>query len=342
MPLVSGSTGLVSVPQGAITGNGPPGASFRGQLGQQYFDTSVTPPEGYVYNGASWVQGGLNQATTTLAGTVLLATLAQTESGGAPTADYVSSANDVATALSAIVVGAGVPATIFQQGYVFLATNAQAEAGLLTDNHVINPGSLAAALSNAASLPIGNGSAGSGAFTTLGATTVTFTAGGTWASGGTAITIGSDATTDTINIGTAASARAIHIGDSTQANLVTIGSATGNAALTLKAGAGNFVFTSQAGMTATMFAANTTGAITIGGTAQSTGAITLGNSSATNTLNLGIGNGANTTNIATGTGGNTLHIADGAGTNTVTIASNAGSINTLTLGSSFSTSTSAS
>ena len=77
---------------------------------------------------AIWDTGGLLAATQTTLGSVFLATLAQTEAGGAPSASYVSSANDVAAALSALVVGAGVPATTLQQGYVFLATNAQAAA----------------------------------------------------------------------------------------------------------------------------------------------------------------------------------------------------------------------
>ena len=81
---------------------------------------------------STWSSAEGSLATTTMAGVVFLATTAQTASGGAPSASYVSSANDVAAALAAIVVGAGVPATTGTQGYVFLATNAQAAAGALT------------------------------------------------------------------------------------------------------------------------------------------------------------------------------------------------------------------
>ena len=107
-------------------------------------------------------------ATTTSLGTVFLATLSQTESGGAPSASYVSSANDVATALSNIVVGAGVPATTLQQGYVFLATNAQAQAGLLTTNYAINPASLASVF--AVPFALGSGTPAAVTATTLGFT----------------------------------------------------------------------------------------------------------------------------------------------------------------------------
>src|SRR5579872_6451278 len=140
---VYGVGGFVAVAPKPISGKGVPAGSFKGQLGQQYFDTTTTPPTEYIFNGQTWTTGGASPATTTTLGSVYLATLAQTESGGAPSASYVSSANDVATALSAIVVGAGVPATTAQQGYVYLATNAQAQAGLLTTNYAINPGSLA-------------------------------------------------------------------------------------------------------------------------------------------------------------------------------------------------------
>jgi len=169
MGMAVGIGGLIKVPPAAIQGYGPPPASFKAQLGQDYFDISVTPATEYVYNGSTWVTAGANPATTTSFGTVELATLAQLQSGNAPAGAIVPLSNDVATVIAGVVAGAGVPATTAQQGYVFLATNAQAQAGLLTDNHVINPASLASALSNSASLPIGNGSAGSGAFTTLSA-----------------------------------------------------------------------------------------------------------------------------------------------------------------------------
>lgn len=54
MPLAYGIGGLISVPQGPVTGFGPPPASFIGQLGQEYFDKSQTPPVLYIFNGQTW------------------------------------------------------------------------------------------------------------------------------------------------------------------------------------------------------------------------------------------------------------------------------------------------
>ena len=53
MSLAYGIGGLVSVPPAPIRGNGPPPASFRGQLGQQFFDEATDPPTQYIYNGQS-------------------------------------------------------------------------------------------------------------------------------------------------------------------------------------------------------------------------------------------------------------------------------------------------
>src|SRR5271168_1047499 len=117
--------------------------------GTRWQDNSVNPPLIYETVGRGiWNQAGGGIATNATPGIVYLATLAQTQTGGAPSAAYVSSANDVATALAAIIVGSGVPATTVQQGYVFLATNNQAAAGTLTTNYAINPSSLAYALDN--------------------------------------------------------------------------------------------------------------------------------------------------------------------------------------------------
>jgi len=164
---------------------------------------------------ATWSLPSGEIASTTNAGAVFLSTLSQLQNGNAPNSTYVPSSNDVATVIASVVVGAGVPATTTQQGYVFLATNAQAQAGALTTNYAINPASLASVF--AVPFALGSTTPAAVTATTLGFTTATGTAGGTWASGGTAISIGADATTDTINIGTGAAARTIHIGDSTQA-----------------------------------------------------------------------------------------------------------------------------
>ena len=132
---------------------------------------------GFLNGVPQWESGGSAPATTSSLGTVFLATTAQTASGGAPSAQYVSSANDVAAALASIVVGAGVPATIAQQGYVYLATNADAVSGVPTHpNEVLIPGNLASVF--AAPPTIGGTTPAGASFTTLAASGNT-TVGGT-------------------------------------------------------------------------------------------------------------------------------------------------------------------
>jgi hypothetical protein len=91
--VLSGLYGFDALP---ITGNGAPSGNLLGQLGQQYFDTSQTPPTRYVFNGQGW-NSGISAATELAQGAVTLSSLSQLESGTAPSADYVPSANDVFT-----------------------------------------------------------------------------------------------------------------------------------------------------------------------------------------------------------------------------------------------------
>jgi len=162
-------------------------------LGQVWIDNSVSPAVSYEYlGGGTWSAGGNAEATTSSFGIVQLATLTELQTGTAPAGAYVPTANDVATVIAGVVAGAVPPATTVQQGIVFLATNAQAVAGLISTNTVLVPANLPAVF--AAAPAIGGTTPAAAVFTTLGATTVTFTAGGTWASGGTAISIGADAT----------------------------------------------------------------------------------------------------------------------------------------------------
>src|SRR5882672_1797552 len=145
MPLAYGIGGLISVPQGAVTGNGVPPASFKGQLGQQYFDISQSPPVEYIFNGVTWLPGGDTPATTSTFGSVQLATLSQLQNGNAPAGAIVPLSNDVATVIAGVVAGAGVPATTAQQGFVFLETDANAVLGTAPNaNTALQPSNLAA------------------------------------------------------------------------------------------------------------------------------------------------------------------------------------------------------
>ncbi len=126
MALAYGIGGMINVPPGPIQGRGAPAASFKGQLGQQYFDISQSPPVEYIYNGVTWLAGGDTPATTTSFGSVQLATLTELQNGNAPAGAIVPLSNDVATVIAGVVAGAGVPATTAQQGYVYLSTDANA------------------------------------------------------------------------------------------------------------------------------------------------------------------------------------------------------------------------
>ena len=148
MSLAYGIGGLISVPASAISGNGPPPSSFMGKLGQQYFDTSTTPPTEYIFNGQTWVAGGDNPATTTTFGSVKLSTLAQLESGTAPSGAYVPLANDVFTYGQSLVLAGANIAQTGVTGITNLATDAQAVAGTATIPGVtalaVQPSNLAA------------------------------------------------------------------------------------------------------------------------------------------------------------------------------------------------------
>lgn len=48
--------GLIKVGPFPLTGSGAPASTLIGQLGQDYFDTTTSPPTAYLFNGSTWVQ----------------------------------------------------------------------------------------------------------------------------------------------------------------------------------------------------------------------------------------------------------------------------------------------
>ncbi len=145
MPFVPAIEGNRQVQAGAIQGYGPPPASFKGELGQQFFDFSTTPPTEYVFNAQTWQAAGAAPATTTLFGNVLLSTLAELEAGTAPAGAVVPLANDVFTFVNSVVVSGGTAATVAAQGLVFLETDANAVLGTAPNpNTALQPSNLAA------------------------------------------------------------------------------------------------------------------------------------------------------------------------------------------------------
>lgn len=157
MGLAVGVGGFINVPPATISGNGPPPSSFKGQLGQSYFDKSTSPATEYVYNGSTWVTAGANPATTTTYGTVLL----------------TDNSEPVATKLYAdnlAIAGAPV-ATETTAGIGELATNAEAVARTASTGALalfLTPTNLTPVLSSPG--PIGDSTPSTGAFTDLSAT----------------------------------------------------------------------------------------------------------------------------------------------------------------------------
>ena len=144
-------------------------------LGQIWIDTSVTPAVSYEFldsAAGTWSTGGNAEATTSAFGIVQLATLTELQNGTAPAGAYVPTANDVATVIQGVVVGAVPAATTTQQGIVELATDAQVVTPFTTDvpNTAIQPSNITAMF--AAAAPIGATTPNSGAFTDISATGV--------------------------------------------------------------------------------------------------------------------------------------------------------------------------
>lgn len=322
MPLVYGLGGLISVPQGAVQGNGAPAASFKGQLGQQYFDTSVSPPTEYVYNGSTWSLGGNEPATTTEYGTVLL--LEDTTMAGADNTTVPTSLA-IKTYADNLAIAGSPDASTTVKGLVEIATNAEAVAGTGTGGTgailAVTPSNLASIF--AAPPATGGTTPAAGSFTTLAASGLSSLSGSaTILTAGTALNLASDADTAAVNIGTGAAARTITVGNSSGAtaialncgtgaldigtnavaHTVTIGNSTGATSVAINAGSGGIPITST----------NSTIALQSG-----TGAINIGTAAAQNTITIGNSSGASSVVVNCGTGA--LDIGTNAVAHTVTI-----------------------
>src|SRR5271154_3952776 len=237
---------------------------------------------------SNWSSPEGQPASNTNLGVVYLATTAQTEAGTAPSAQYVSSANDVfAYGQSLVLAGANMAQTGVT-GISNLSTNAQAVAGTATIPGVtalaVQPSNLASVFASPPATGSLSPAAGSfTALTALGAVSINASAAGTTTIGGGtgAITI----TTGSGNFSLTGGGNTVGIANDASANLVTIGSLTGAASLALQTGTGNFTLNGVGATTYTIGAATTSGTITIGGTAQ-TGIMTLGSSTGANTVNI--------------------------------------------------------
>lgn len=151
---VYGVGGLVSVQSGPILGNGAPPASFKGEVGQQWIDTSTSPRTIYIYNGATWSQ---NQLTLDTDGT------------------FASASNSTASSSLAIktyvdaTASFGAPiASEVTQGIGFTASEAQVlarTANTATEAYFVCPEDLDAMFSSPSA--IGDVAAGPATFSDL-------------------------------------------------------------------------------------------------------------------------------------------------------------------------------
>lgn len=214
--------------------------------------------------GGDWDLGGVNLATTTTPGIVQLSTYAQLAAGTVNGSVPLSS--DVYTYVNSVAVAGAPVATTAVSGIGRLVSDANAVARIASTGaqaYFVQPSNLTAVMS--APGPIGDTTPDTGAFSTLAFTTATGTAGGTWASGGTTIGIGADASNDAVNIGTAGT------------RVVTLGSQTATSSLVIDAGTGGI--TVGATGAKTIGIGNATGATAVNIT-SGTGSITLASTGA--------------------------------------------------------------
>lgn len=243
MPLAYGIGGLINVPPGPLKGVGPPSDSFKGQLGQFYFDTSSSPYNAYVYDGLTWQIGANALATTTTPGIVEI----DDDLSDVPASDFVvPSAMAAKTYIDNIAI-AGAPAwSETVSGIGEIATTAEAIA-VTDDTVVMTPLKMAQLF--ASPPPMGLSLAAPGRFSNLTVQGVAvFLESMTVETRGQQLSLGTDDHDDPIFLGTGLGERAITIGNGSGATSVIIESGTGP----INIGANNVAHTVNIG--------NTTGA----------------------------------------------------------------------------------
>ena len=317
MPLAYGIGGLISVPQGAISGQGAPASSSKGDLGQQYFDLSVSPPAEYIFNGLTWQSGGNAYATTSTPGIVTLSSNVTTDSTSTTLVPYAKAVYDYGQTL--VLAGANIAQTAVT-GITNLSTDAQAVAGTATVPGVtalaVQPSNLAAVF---AAPPVIGGTTPAGAtFTTIAGTAPTFSglitgsASATITTGATALNLASDASTGAVNIGTGAGARTITIGNVTGATAVNVNTGTGSFTVTTT-GAGDVVLNA-----ADTVLIDSAGVLELN---SSAGVIGIGNDAVAQNINVGTGAAARVITIGNSSGA--TQVVLNGGTAGINIAANA-------------------
>lgn len=167
-----------------------------------------------------------------------------------------SSSLAIKTYVDGVAIAGAPDASESQKGIAELATTAEAQAGT-DDARIMTAAKVVDLLETPPA--IGGTTPAAGSFTTLAATgAIDFDAGGSFESGGAAISIGSDASADAINIGNGAAARTITFGNATGATQIDMDSGTGGTildstgAISLDAAAASNFSTSGAGVDLTL------------------------------------------------------------------------------------------
>lgn len=156
MPQAYGIGGLINVPPAAIKRSSAPAASFKGELGQIYIDSSAADASAvYVYDGNSWVQNQLSLDTD--------GTFASASNSTASSSLAIKTYVDATASFGAPI------ASDVAQGIAWTATDAQCVAGTANDAtnaYMVSPDNLVAIFASPNG-PIGGTAAVAGTFTDL-------------------------------------------------------------------------------------------------------------------------------------------------------------------------------
>lgn len=272
-----------------IVGKRPPTSQDIYPPGTRIMDASVNPAIIYeTSGGGDWDTGGVQPATSTTYGTVLLT--------GSPYDTQPVATKAYADALAI----AGAPAwSETVSGIGQLSTTLEATTGT-DDNTAMTPLKVAQVLAGGGSSPTFTNVLISGTLGVTGLTSLNGSA--TILSAGTAIDIGSDASADAINVGIGAAARVITIGNVTGATAVAVNTGTGSFTVTTT-GTGDIVLNSDDTMLL-----------------DSDGVLELNSSAGV----IGIGNDADAQNINIGTGAAQRVITIGNSTSATQVVVNGG------------------
>lgn len=323
MPIAYGLGGTINVPQEAAKGKGAPPASFKGEFGQMYIDTTASDASAiYIYDGNSWVQ---NQISLSTDGTF-----------ATPSDSTASSSLAIKTYVDATASFGAPIATESTNGIGKTVTDANAIARIAnsaTEAYFVSPENLDAILASPSA--IGGTSAAAGTFTALtangsGAVSLTSNAAATLTNTSGDITIDSNAGSVIIDGGEAV-ADAILLDASNAAGGIDIDAGTGGItidsgdAISIDAAAASN-FTASAG-DVTIQA--TTGSVNVNALENAAQAIYLhanGGTSETIQLHADQGTATNSVYLLSDVGGITLTATGSGDTNAIDINAPAGGV----------------